>query len=308
MFAKDHGFVLHGALAISCLHLSRLADTQGKVEQYQEWAATQMNLGMVGYSKELDHIGVNNAEVLLTFSTTLTTFTNYTAALECREALNKIRHAGVSHNDSSDLTSKSVDAICRTFRSIRGVLVILVPCWHQLKAGMLEPVVDRDWWPPHVPTTPKELEADNKLRQLETMWSCPGRSYEYFFDNLRAALKSLREAFALVSRLDNHALPGDTSVPRIFDWTSLFDWPVSLSLEFLAQLEQRRWEAWVIVAHHAILVHKMNHHLWLEGMGVNILSTAALVIGRDRWKWLDWPSSVIGVDLQTLQSVEAAIQ
>lgn len=300
IFALQHPFVLHGILALGCLHLSTLASTPEEKDRYQTRAATQMNTGLEQYRSEILNIRISNAEALLSFSTLFTTFTNYLSHTECKKALDTVQRGYQDTGPPEELISTLVNSVCNTFRCIRGVLVILVPCWHHLKSGLLQPIVERDWWPSPVVMTPEETVLDQKLRHLETMWSNPDRMYEYSHDTLRAALKSLREAFALNSRLADYAVPGDASEPKMFDWTSIFDWPVSLSLDFISQLEQRRMEPWVIVAHFAVLPSTIEGPFWIDGMGQNILSAAAIVIGEDNWHWIEWPASTIGVNLQTL--------
>jgi hypothetical protein len=98
--------------------------------------------------------------------------------------------------------------ICRIFRSMRGVLVILVPCYHHIRSGILEPILERDWRPAPIVVTAEDIEIDRKLRRLELMWSQPGKTYEYSFDALRSALKDLRENFAVVARLKDCPFPG----------------------------------------------------------------------------------------------------
>jgi hypothetical protein len=185
---------------------------------------------------------------------------------------------------------------------MRGVLVILVPCYHFLRSGVFEPVLERDWWPAPIPVTAEEIEHDKRLRLLETMWARPGISYEYSFDTLRSAQKDLRESFALLSRLKDCTFPGDIPGERTFDWTAVLHWPVQLSLEFMTMLDQRRMEAWVLMAHFAILPNKARFSPWLDGFAVNMVTTSALVIGEENWNWIKWPAEVVGVDLKSLHS------
>ena len=140
------------------------------------------------------------------------------------------------------------------------------------------------------------------------MWSCPDRPYEYSFDTLRHALKHLRETFALVGRLVSFAASNGTASLESFDWGSVFTWPINLPLEFLALLEQHRVEAWVLVAHYAILVARITEVLWLDGFATNLVSTAALVVGQEKWKWITWPAAAVNVDLEEFRDSAKAAQ
>jgi hypothetical protein len=45
---------------------------------------------------------------------------------------------------------------------------------------------------------------------------------------------------------------------------------------------------------------------WLDGLPMNIITTAALVIGEEYWTWIAWPVEAIGLDLKLLQNPIAA--
>lgn len=305
-FAKDHRYVLNGILAVGSLHLSKLTDVASERDGYQDIAATQMNAGMAQYRVEVQNITTSNAEALFAYSTAITTFVLGTAGAECRNALNSLGTGERSEKQREEVTALLVQAICRTFRAIRGVLVILVPCYHHIRSGKFEPVVERDWWPPPIPVTAGELEHDQKLRSLEKMWSRPGKTYEYCFDSLRQALKNLRETSALVSRLATCTFPGDSTGEETFDWTAIMRWPTELPREFLSLLEQRRMEAWVLMAHYALLPSKVKVNPWLDGFATNMFMTSALVIGKDNWDWISWPAAALEIDLETLLTTSAA--
>jgi hypothetical protein len=305
--AKHHRFVVNGLLAVGSLHLSKLTDVASERDDYQDIAATQMNAGMVRYRTEVQNVTTSNAEALFAYSTAITTFVLGTTSAECQNALNSLDTGKTSEKQHEEVTILLVQAICRTFRAIRGVLVILVPCYHHIRSGRFEPVVERDWWPPPIPITAEELGHDQKLRGLEKMWSEPGKMYEYCFDSLRQALKNLRETFALVSRLATCKFPGDTTGEETFDWTAIMGWPTGLPLEFLSLLEQRRTEAWVIMAHYALLPAKVKMNPWLDGFATSILITSALVIGKENWHWISWPAAALEIDLGTLLTTSTVV-
>jgi hypothetical protein len=307
LLATHHIYVLNGILAVGSLHLSMLTWNDSERDEYQDIAATQMNIGMVQYRTEVQNITTDNAEALFAYSTTITTFVLGTACTECRIALESLRRAEKSEKLCKEITSLLVTAICRIFRAIRGVLVILVPCYHHIRSGKLEPILERDWWPPPVPVTVEEREQDQRLRNLEKMWAQPGTTYEYCFDTLRRALKNLRESFALVSRLATSPFQSDEPKDETFDWTSIMGWPTELPLEFLSLLEQQRMEAWVLMAHFALLPAKVKLNPWLDGLATNIFMTSALVIGEDNWDWIAWPAAVLNINLKDVPTSDSTL-
>lgn len=60
-------------------------------------------------------------------------------------------------------------------------------------------------------------------------------------------------------------------------------------------------EAWVLMAHYAMLPAKATSNPWLDGFATNIVSTTALVIGEEHWEWIAWPAAVLEVDLERLR-------
>ena len=300
--ACKYSFVTNAMLAAGFLHLSHLVTTKEIRNSHQNTAATQINAGMVQYRLEVQHVTPENSEALFAFSTILTIFVLSTAATECALNLEAIRTEDDNCAHRVELISNAVHTICRVFRSMRGVLVILIPCWDHLRSGPLQVIVQREWWPAAILVTEEEFSNDDKLLRLEKMWSRPGRAYDYSFDHLRIALKSLREAFALVSRLECLTFASAQDEARHFDWTSVIHWPIQLTPDFLSLLEQQHVEAWVLIAHFAMLPPKAKGVLWLDGLSMNIITTSALVIGEENWRWIAWPVQAIGVDLELLRN------
>lgn len=299
----ENKYVLNGILSIGSLHLSTLTNVMSEQEDYQDLAANQMNIGMAEYRDEVQQVTADKSEALFAFSTTISLFVLSTTDVECRTALKSLMEARVSDERRREIISNLLQCICRIFRTLRGVLVILVPCYHHICAGTFGPVLQRDWWPPTIPVTAEELEHDKRLRDLEKMWSNPGKTYEYSFDCLRRALKSLRETSALVSRLTTIGCPGDIPGTQTFDSSSILHWITELPLEFLTLLEQRQMEAWVLMAYYALLPAKVvTNSFWIGDMATNIFETSALIVGEENWDWIAWPATVLGIDLERLQS------
>lgn len=294
-------YVLHGVLAVGSLHLSTLTNIPSEREAYQNMAANQMNVRIAQYREDVQNVSTTNAEALFAFSTMFTVFVHSTSKLERRTAFELLDKTDLSAKDRRTAISELAQCICRIFRSIRGVLLILVPCWHHIRHGSFGPVVERDWWPAPIPVTAEELEHDQRLRNLEKMWAHPGRSYEYFFDTLARSLKSLRETSTLVARLATLTSPGQSLSHEDFDWTSVVPWITEMPYEFITLLDQERMEAWVLMAHYALLPSKIESSWWLDGWAVDMFKTSALVIGEDNWDWISWPAAVLEIDLNTLR-------
>lgn len=302
--AITHKFVAHGMMALAALHLSQSPEaTDDERKAYTEIAAAQMNAGMIRYRVVVGEITAENAEALFAFSSAITVFTLFTTGSDIKATLQSFTENGRSDHDLVTATSTLVSEITAILHAIRGVLVILVPCWDVINEGGLHAAIDRSWWPPGIPASSKQLDDDQKLQQLEKMWSRPNRAYEYSFDTLRAALKGLRENFALISRLIYHS-DVTNATGHAFDWTAIMNWPVQLPFDFLSLIDQRCIEAWVILAHYAMLFSKAKNVLWFEHFDKSLVTTAAIVIGEKNWNWIEWPASTVGVRLKDLKLPE----
>jgi hypothetical protein len=279
--------------AITALHLSRTATEEKERSHLHTIAAAQMNTGMIHYRDTITNVTAENAEALFMYSVIVTAFTSLSTADSCRTLLQSIRSGDQPPDQRKTSISALTHSITAALRSQRGVRVILIPCWHHISKGVLAPVVTRHWWPFPIPTTPLALSDDQKLKDIEMLWMQPGRPYEFWFDVLIQALKKLREDFALVSQL---IAGNDQGQGGEFDWSAVMAWPIALPPEFTDLLEQQKPEAWVILAHYAILLAKAGEIWWAQDMAPNMVSTAALVVGKNMRDWIEWPASVVGVD------------
>ncbi|PVH96712.1 hypothetical protein DM02DRAFT_598793 [Periconia macrospinosa] len=299
----SHGFVSQGVVAISALHQSRTVASERERKILQDIAAAQMNAGLMSYRACVANVTPDNAAALFAFSTATTTFVLATSVEACHALLQSARNKSSTVIQHSNTVQHLVREIVNILVCFRGVLVILVPCWHVMVQGPLKPLLDRDWWPRPIPSSPKALEEDRKLKDLENLWMRPGRSYDYTFDTLSQALRDLRENFALVSLLTL----GDTSKnahagSRLLDWTSTVTWITKPPQGFIKLIEQKQPEAWIILAHYAILPSRVGDIWWVKGFSTAIVSVAALVIEPSMHSWIKWPASVVGVDLSDFDS------
>lgn len=291
-----HNFVLRGVLAVTALHLSTSLEHADAQDEYRNLAAAELNAGLAQYITEVRRVTSDNTEALFAFSTAISLFASFQATTECENLLGSI------HLNSTQKTiTRAVQTISRGLRTLRGVKVILVPGWAKLRDGPLRSVVQRESWSAANSIAEIHLDKDRRLQGLESMWSNQHRSYHDYFDTLRQAWQHLRGSFALVWRLIDTSSSDPSNIGPSFDWTSIFHWPVQCSLEFIFLLEQQCIEAWVLLAHYAILQAEVKGLWWLKSSATNIVTTAALIIGTNNWGWITWPAANIGVDLESLR-------
>ncbi|OAG01568.1 uncharacterized protein CC84DRAFT_1153489 [Paraphaeosphaeria sporulosa] len=296
-----HIFVLQGTVAISALHVSKHAETESEKKHFRDIATYQMNMGLIKYREAIARVSETNAESLLAFSVTATAWVLYTTTDDFQALLHpNEKRRGLNRDQTVKALVATTSKILRT---LRGVLVILVPCWHLIVSGVFKDVAKRDWWPYAMPATSDAIEDDKRLKDIESMWMRPDRPYEYCFDALRQALKTLREDFARVSQLTVSDNAPKTRYGKLIDWTSVMSWPIQLPLAFLELVEARQPEAWVILAHYAVLPAQVEFVFWIKDFAPNLVSTAALVLGEQQRNSIEWPAQAVGVDLDQLYSI-----
>jgi hypothetical protein len=301
--AATNNFVLRGIFAVGSLHLSRCVGTEKDQKSFQNIAAGQLAIGLSRYRDAIHNITEENAEALFSFSSVTTSFMLIAAADDSKALLRLLQNTELTSGRRQKAISDLVIGTAGIVRSMRGVLNFLVPYWFHFMDGYLAPLLNRDWWPSPVPSTPDAIKENRILQDLERVWMRPGRKYEYYFDVLRNTLKSLQECFALVSQLRVYAETTKTA----FDWSSVIAWPIHCSFEFVKLLERQQPDAWMIMAHYAILSSRLHNVWWLENLAPHIIATAAYVLGESNWSLIEWPASVAGVDLKAFRDRKAFI-
>ncbi|KAF2660022.1 hypothetical protein K491DRAFT_106953 [Lophiostoma macrostomum CBS 122681] len=297
---SSHGFVLDGVFALTSLHLSRLTSSETERKLHADIANARLNRGLVPYRKTLENVTNENAEGLFSFSLTTTAFILIIGADEHKALIESLVCDSATSHCRQDHIQEAVAQSTRVLRCLRGSLVILVPCWEQVSTGIIGAIVKRDWWPLPNPHLPEAIEEDAKLHALEKMWMFSGRRYEYYFDTLSTALLRLRHSFALASQL---TIREGHDVGKLSDWTLVAEWATHISFGYVDLLERQTIEAWIILAHWAILVHRAEQSpetWWIKNMSHNLVSTAALVVGESKRHLLEWPARSVGVDLDRL--------
>lgn len=302
--ANRYPFVVDGVFGVASLHLSYIKQNEAEKVFYSNIAIDQLNKGLAQYRQELSNVTESNAEALFSFSTIMSSWVVATVGEECAATIQTLKTSGQSMAERDAATTDLAFSTARIFRYLRGVLFILTPYWTHISKGVFGPITQKDWSSHPVPASPSAVEADRKLHALERMWMRPGRKYEYYFDTLASTLKSLRESFALISQLSVPLQDNSDSEQYLgyqesdlTDWTAVMPWVIHARIEFAVLLEQRVLEAWVILAHYAILPARARGVWWLEKLPENIVSGAAVVVGEENWGLIEWPARCVGVDL-----------
>lgn len=295
--AGTYPFVLQAVFAVGSLHLSRCGGSEREQKTFNNIAAGQLSLGLSQYRNAIQNIEEDNVEGLFVFSSVTTSFMLLAASDESRTLIQLLQNNDLTRSRRQKAIGELANTAGGIIRTMRGALIFLVPYWFRLTDGHLSLILKRDWWPNPFPTTQEAIKENHILHNLERVWMHPGRKYEYYFDVLRTTLSSLRDCFALVSQLRVHAETTGTD----FDWSSVLSWPIHCSFEFVGLLERQQPEAWMIMAHYAILLARLKTVWWLDSTASNIITTAAFILGEAKWSLIEWPATVVGLDLNSFR-------
>jgi peptide alpha-N-acetyltransferase len=268
-----------------------------------------MNKALSTYTAELANVTKDNAAALFASATLTAVYLFRTTRMDMDELRSSLRRKK-STTPQDDIVQKMFTCAMRPIWGLRGPLTVLMSGWMWVWSGKMQSVAARSWWPTHiVPATPQAITEDERLAALKDSWAADADGNE----ELTQALEYLRESFALVSQL---TLPNTyapvTSIPYSIDSSNttctltdrgaIFVWATQVSRSFMQRIEAQYPHALVLLAHYAILPGRVRDVWWLEGLGADIVTAIALVLGEERRSLIEWPASVVGVDLGNLGS------
>tara|TARA_R110002003_G_scaffold702_18_gene21259 strand:+ start:3387 stop:4676 length:1290 start_codon:yes stop_codon:yes gene_type:complete len=309
--ANSHDFLVNCVLSVASLHLARLHEGKEEKSRMNALAAARMNKALTSYRSELLHVTQSNAGALFASATLTAVYLFRTAAVDIEELRASIPPG--TFEPPQDIVDKILSCALRPIWALRGPLTVLMSGWDWVMSGKMHPVALRKWWPKgRIPATPNALEEDARLQQLEPLWSSPDRVWEPHHVHLSQALQFLRETFALVSQLTLPemyppvtAVPysvDDSTVGTLTDRGAIFVWLARISREYIQLIEAKDHDALVILAYYSVLPGRVRNVWWLEGLGADMVTAVAMALGREQWHLIEWPASVVGVDLHNLFS------
>ncbi|KAF2813298.1 uncharacterized protein BDZ99DRAFT_517572 [Mytilinidion resinicola] len=305
--ATAHPYLIHGIIAATSLHLSELHEEAEAKEAFANIAVRQMDLSLSNYRNQLSNITAENCNALFAFSILTIIYQFRTFRDESAALLSLATQQDV---DMPWVTAQLKNVSLGLLMNMRGgARAILNPSWSWISKGPLADIAERNWWPTDRSLkSPRHFEEDHRLHQLEELWMIPGQPYENEHDVLKTALQDLRDTYALVAQLTDDSTVGavsctyklgadDTVLGTLKDRGAIFKWPVGLSQEFMKLGEQQHPHAFVIIAHWAVLLHRISDLWFLEGVASTFVATAASLLGKDNRSCIEWPIRELGLQL-----------
>lgn len=251
--ALKHDFLMHGILALSGLHLSRMQPSRSR--KLSVLASVHEQLALPSFRKHLSQDFSNDTcHAVFSFSGFVVPFI---LASESSLEASTSRIPGLS-NDSP-----------HWFHAVRGLAVLLEGNWSTLAQG------------PYAPLLVTPLEAiscvnnpdDDRLAEIQQLVLSG--------DEISDAEETIPCQLAL------------DGLRRVLSWPGLESgfvaWPGMVSVEYLRLLHHQHPVALIILAHYCVLIKRIERVWYLRGLGQNLLSSIHEVL-PPKWRpWLEWP-------------------
>ncbi|KAF1911820.1 hypothetical protein BDU57DRAFT_560192 [Ampelomyces quisqualis] len=307
--ANNHAYLLNCVLSVASLHLGRLHDRNSPQRiEMNALAASRMNKALSTYTTELSNVTKDNAAALFASATLTAVYLFRTTKMDMDELRSSLRQDKAAA-PPDEIVQKMFKCALRPIWGLRGPLTVLMSGWMWVWSGNMQSVAARSWWPTHiVPATLQAVTENERLSVLKDSWPSDDGT-----GDLAQALEYLRESFALVSQLTlPNTYPPVTSIPYSIDSSNttctltdrgaIFVWATQVSRTFMQRIEAQDPHALVLLAHYAILPGRVRNVWWLEGLGADIVTAIALVLGEEGRSLIEWPATMVGVDLGDLGS------
>ncbi|KAJ9502548.1 hypothetical protein LTR99_007613 [Exophiala xenobiotica] len=247
--AHEHKFLLHGILALTCLHLAYLNPVPRTRNKYLIKASEHQGKAMPLFRKALAKPNDNNCHAILVFCCLLIP---YTFASE--------------QQDELFLTSKQhgneADIVPTWLYFIRNGCIMLSEYWDLVEDGPCESLA-KCWDAAFETGTPQQTAYLNSLHGIMAAASSEHAWSEQVCAAYLVAAKELATAFACSrSDLENYTT-----------WDALRVWPTRMSMDFTKLLHDLHPAALILLAHYAILLEPIEVKWYFEGRATKLLKT-----------------------------------
>ena len=253
--ALQHAFLMHGILALSALHLSRMQPLRTRkltfLASAHEQAALPSFRNHISQNPNFNNNDTCNA--VFSFSGFVIPF------ILASESASTSRIPGLE------------DAAPHWFHAIRGLMVLLSGNWSTLSQGPYAPLLLAGT---SEPVSYANNPADSHLVEIQQLISSWDDAQGVVACQI--ALDELRRVLS----------PCKTTVG--FKAAFLI-WPSLVPLDYIRLLHLKHPIALIILAHYCVLIKKIEMIWYLRGLGQNLLSSIHEAL-EPKWRpWLEWP-------------------
>ncbi|KAH9212962.1 hypothetical protein DL95DRAFT_367521 [Leptodontidium sp. 2 PMI_412] len=280
--AFSNDFLLHGLLALTALHLSRVSPE--RKDRLWATASAHHAVSLPMFRSAINDISSVNRQACSVFGILVAVYEWVSA-----ENTSNLFFANADHcAESSTL---------EWVQLLRGSARIVAHHYEEMIQGPLEPILRWD------NTAEHEAEANpaesTKFSALEHLWDpikVPVTDSEV--DSLNGALRWLKVIYTVV------VTPSSDNDPPSF----ALSWPARVPEHYLVMVNERQPAALILLAHFCLLLNKAEDLWWLRGISRSLLQEIHRTIGAEWETWIAWPLQDLVLCEFKYQNQSGAIQ
>jgi hypothetical protein len=257
--ALQHAFLMHGILALSALHLSRMQPLRTRKLTFL--ASAHEQAALPSFRKHISQsLNLNNnnetCDAVFSFSGFVIPF------ILASESASMSRIPGLE------------DAAPHWFHAIRGLMVLLSGNWSTLSQGLYNPLLLAGGT--SAPVSYAHNPNDSHLVEVQNLMS----SYDF---------ADVQESVACQIALDELRRILSPCKTTVGFKAAFLIWPSMVPIDYIRLLHLKHPIALIILAHYCVLIKKIETVWYLRGLGQNLLSSIHEVL-EPKWRpWLEWP-------------------
>jgi hypothetical protein len=258
--ALQHDFLMHGILALSALHLSRIQPH--RAGQLTILASSHEQAALPSFRKHLsESLDSSNSDIcdaVFSFSGFVIPF------ILASESSSMSRIPGLEGGAP------------HWFHAIRGLMVLLSGNWSTLAQGPYAPLLAGAGTSKPDIVSYTNNPHDSHLVQVQQLMSSYDFSDTQDYAACQIAMDELRRILS--------------TCKTTWELKAAFVlWPAAVPPEYIRLLHVQHPIALIILAHYCVLIKKIETVWYLRGLGQNLLSSIHEVL-EPKWRpWLEWP-------------------
>jgi hypothetical protein len=261
--AFKHTYLLYAALALSALHLHRLGDALEAPDYWLQQAEGYHNAALNTFQATVRDMDDENFKAVLLFAGTLFPY----ACVASITADHDLDHA--------------FDSVLSNIILTRRLRPMVASHYTQMKESELGRLIPNDV--KNIDWNTEESPIETELIQLRKFSEVVHHVYPPdIIDAYGYAIHILELIFKVAG--ESPAPPSDALLKI---------WIHFVSDRYLELLSERQPGSLIIFAHYAVMLHRAEHHWYLQGVAEQILKITETMVPSEWSSWLDWPKEQI---------------
>ncbi|OBT69394.1 hypothetical protein VE03_01135 [Pseudogymnoascus sp. 23342-1-I1] len=250
-------YLLHSIFSTAALHIAH--SHPEKQSLYIDKAIRYHHLAIQGFSLELQSITQENSTSLFTCATLTVLFAFSLTMLRPHEE-----------------PMRPIEELLGIFTLLRGTPFVIGEMWNWVRESEIAPLFAGREVDDSIVLS-DDITAALKLLEDRNQLTAKSESER---ETYALAIQGLKKCFRVISSKDRYN-------------GMVFQWPISVSKEYIALLRSREQMALVILAHYAVILDEIRDTWWMMGWGSKLIQESNQVV-EDEWKsLLVWPMDKI---------------